>query len=292
MSTPDVSVVVPTWNRADRLARLLPHLQALAESDRIEVVIVDDGSTDHTPSVLAGAVWAHTITQANRGAAGARNTGWRAAQAPVVAFLDDDCVPADGWPLALLDRLEPGVDGVGGRIRGAGGSALDAFIEVERLVDHGKDTAEGVDYLITANAVFRVAALAAVDGFDEAFPGAAGEDVDLSWRIRDHGGRLARGDALVLHDHRTSLGEVLRTYRGHGRARALLEARHPGRTSQPAAAGRALALSTWRERRRGYRALGVGVATSWLLLDLRAAGLVAFAWGLREGRRSAASAAA
>ena len=52
----------------------------------------------------------------NRGLAAARNTGIRAATAPVVAFLDDDCEPEPEWARELLDAYDDGVIGVGGDI--------------------------------------------------------------------------------------------------------------------------------------------------------------------------------
>lgn len=282
---PRVSVVVPTYQRADHLAGLLADLERVAATGDVEVVIVDDGSQDRTPEVLAPATWATVVRQDNAGAAAARNAGWLRATAPLVAFVDDDCRLGDGWPHDLLAAFDdPEVVGVGGPVEPMGATALDAFVAVERLVDHGRDLPDTVDYLITANAAYRRAALEAVGGFDDAFPGAAGEDVDLSWRLRAAGGRLVRGTAPVRHDHRTSVAAVLRTYRGHGRARALLDARHPGR---PAGGdvGRALSPATWWERRRGYRARGVGPVAATALLALRAAGLASFWWGLREGRR-------
>jgi GT2 family glycosyltransferase len=282
---PRLSVVVPTWNRRDRLAGLLAALEPLTADGDVEVVIVDDGSTDGTGELLDGVRWATIVRQANGGAASARNAGWHRAAAPVVAFLDDDCLPGPGWPLGLLDAFDrPDVAGVGGAITGIHDGPLDTFVAVERLVDHGRDLDDGVDFLVTANAAYRREVLAAVGGFDQAFPGAAGEDVDLSWRVRASGGRLVRSSAAVRHDHRSSCRQILVTYRGHGRARALLDRRHPDRPSS-ADAGRALAPSVWRERYQQYRARGVGTATALGLLGLRAASLAAFALGLVEGRR-------
>lgn len=281
---PEVTVVVPTYQRVDLLRRLLPSLEVLA-GEGVEVIVVDDGSRDATPELLAEQSWAVVVSQANAGAAAARNAGWRRATAPIVAFLDDDCLPDPGWPTGLLPAFEdPQVVGVGGRIRSTGASWLDAFVEVERLVDHGRDLGDGVDYLVTANAAFRVEALVAVEGFDDGFPGAAGEDVDLSWRLRAAGGRLVRSEVGVRHEHRTSVPDILRTYRGHGRSRARLDERHPQRRSGAAARG-ALAPSMWRERWRGYRAHGVGVGAASALLVVRALGLASFALGLRRGRR-------
>ncbi|MEA2352273.1 MAG: mycofactocin glycosyltransferase, partial [Thermoleophilaceae bacterium] len=91
--------MVPTRDRAERLPVLLEALaaQTLAR-DRYEVVAVDDGSADDTPRVLAAADVDRVVRhERSRGPAAARNSGWRAASAPLVAFTDDDCRPEPGW---------------------------------------------------------------------------------------------------------------------------------------------------------------------------------------------------
>ena len=86
-------MVVPTYNRAHLVARALHSLGA-QELDNLEVIVVDDGSTDTTKSVVQS--FAHTdariryVYQDNRGLAGARNTGIAESRADYVTFLDSD----------------------------------------------------------------------------------------------------------------------------------------------------------------------------------------------------------
>src|SRR3546814_10555004 len=96
----DITVVAPTYQRADRLERLLRALEAQDHPrDRFEVVVVDDASTDATPKVLTAAqeraqIQLTVLRQAtNDRPAPGRNAGCRAASAPVVAFIEDDCTP-------------------------------------------------------------------------------------------------------------------------------------------------------------------------------------------------------
>lgn len=283
---PTLSVVMPAFNERKTIHEALERVLE-APIDSLEIIVVDDGSTDGTADLLAAQPWAVIAHQANAGPAAARNVGWRRATAPVVAFLDDDCAPEPSWPLGLLGAFaDETVVGAGGRISGTQDRALDAYVEVERLVDHGRDVPGGVDYLVTANAAFRVEALAAVGGFDEAFPGAAGgEDVDLSWRLRRTGGRLVRSPASVRHDHRSTVREILRTHAVHGRGRPLLEARHPGATIG-ASARRALAPVAWAERWATYRSRGVRRGAAVGLVALRIAGLASFAVARRRAGRS------
>jgi glycosyltransferase involved in cell wall biosynthesis len=90
-----LSVVIPSYNRAPVLARCL---DALAEQDPPagEVVVVDDGSTDDTPSVLTERAWVRAVRQANGGRAAAKNAGVAAARGDVVLFVDDDVIATPG----------------------------------------------------------------------------------------------------------------------------------------------------------------------------------------------------
>src|ERR1700742_3370870 len=109
----DLSVVICSLNGSAGGDRCLRALAAQKDVD-LQVIVVDDGSTDDT----AGVASEHGVTvvrhEINRGASAARNTGIRAATAPVVAFLDDDCEPEPEWARELLDAYEDGVIGVGG----------------------------------------------------------------------------------------------------------------------------------------------------------------------------------
>jgi len=104
---PDVSVVVPTHNRASLLK---VHLRALAEQSfprkSTEWIIVCDGCIDDSAQVArdAGSDW--VIEQVGSGPAAARNAGLAAATAPIVLFLDDDIIPTEGWVQALVDDFE------------------------------------------------------------------------------------------------------------------------------------------------------------------------------------------
>lgn len=117
--TIQVSVVIPVFNGERFLAEAVRSVEAQSVSE-VEILAVDDGSTDGTAEVAAGfGGRIRLVRQANLGPAAARNRGIRLARADVVAFLDaDDLFSPDKLSLQL-DRLRrnPGVDVVIGQLR-------------------------------------------------------------------------------------------------------------------------------------------------------------------------------
>ncbi len=92
--SPRVSIVLPTYNRHATLGRAVASVEAQRFRDW-ELIVVDDGSTDGSVDALEGRdPRLRIIRQANRGVAGARNTGLKAARGELIAFLDSD----DEWP--------------------------------------------------------------------------------------------------------------------------------------------------------------------------------------------------
>ncbi|MCU1450961.1 MAG: glycosyl transferase family 2 [Acidimicrobiales bacterium] len=200
MTAPVVSVVVPTRNRAILLGGLVTALEHQRLADPFEVVIVDDGSTDGTWSELqrlqAGSSLTIVLQHLERqgGPARARNVGWRAAAAPLVAFTDDDCVPQAEW----LSRLVAGLASVD-LVQGCTVPNPDHAAATGPFSRTVRTTKEW-GYYETSNMGYRKTALIRVGGFDEGFRYPFGEDTDLAWRVKDSGG-VSRfdPDAVVHH---------------------------------------------------------------------------------------------
>jgi GT2 family glycosyltransferase len=198
----EVAVVIATRLRPQLLLGCLARLleQTIAP-ERYEIVVVDDGHDDATESAVAelattrprGPALRYLRPQGTRGPAGARNAGWRASAAPLIAFTDDDTLPAPDWleQGLTLFRLAPNIVAASGQV----------IVPVDgRPTDHarmtqGLQTAE----FVTANAFVRRTALQRLGGFDERFTRAWREDSDLHFRLLATGPVVRAPLARVVH---------------------------------------------------------------------------------------------
>jgi glycosyltransferase involved in cell wall biosynthesis len=228
---PRVSVVIPTYRRPELLRRCLDALLAQTlPPEAFEIIVVDDGHDERTRNTVealaAGRPYAPRLRYLRpahgRGPAVARNAGWRAAAAPLVAFTDDDTIPAPGW-LAHGERAmaEAGVSAVCGRVE----VPLDQPVPTDHeRMTQGLQTAE----FVTANAFVRREALMRIGGFDERFTRAWREDSDLQFRLMRECRPVGRCEqAVVLHPARAERWGVSLRQQRNTFFDALLYKKHP-----------------------------------------------------------------
>ncbi len=225
-AAPDVSVVIPTHGRPERLARCL---EALAEQDlprdRFEVIVVDDGSpvspTDAVDSV-AGRIETQLLRQPQSGPAGARNTGAARARGGLLAFTDDDCVPDRGWLRVLHETAAatPGA-GVGGYTRNLlTGNLCSAASQllIDYLYERFNRNPEDATFFASNNLALPTESFRRLGGFAETFPLPAGEDRELCDRWRYEGLRLVYApEATIGHQHALDLAHFWRQHFRYGR---------------------------------------------------------------------------
>jgi glycosyltransferase involved in cell wall biosynthesis len=120
----DVSIVVPLYNAEPYLEPWLCGVHAHGwREGRMEIVVVDNGSTDRGPERLRSEPRIRLISEWRRGAYVARNRGAREARGRILVFLDPDCVPQENWLSELLSPLaDRAVQVVVGRVDPGGGS--------------------------------------------------------------------------------------------------------------------------------------------------------------------------
>ena len=210
----DLSIVIPTRDRRERVIATLGALerQQLGGA-RVEVVIVDNGSSDGTARALrarAGTLPVAVLHEPREGASFARNRGLQEARAPVVLLLGDDMVPEGddllAGHLALhREHPEPGY-GVLGQVRWA--EPVDAFMRwleaagFQFSFDHiAAGPVDPAAYLYSSHASLKADAVRDAGGFDgERFPYLM-EDTELGIRLRRRGLRLDYRPELLVHHH-------------------------------------------------------------------------------------------
>jgi len=225
---PAIAVVIPARNNAATIEKAVRAAKAQRDAGAPEVIVVDDGSTDDTARRARDA-GARVVPNAGRGPAAGRNTGWRAASADVVAFTDSDCIPNPDWCARILSALaDTDVGAVGGSYDIANSeSPLARVVHAEIMARHDAMEPE-VRALGTYNFAARREVLEELNGFNEDYLAASGEDNDISYRILKTGRKLLfLRENTVAHHHPTRLWPYLKSQARHGFWRVKLYLDHP-----------------------------------------------------------------
>ena len=284
-----ISVVVPTYRRPHLLLRCLETLCAQNyDPDAYEVIVVDNAGCSVTRRMVegfdagrrgAGPSVRYLLAVESRGPAAARNCGWLAARGKIIAFTDDDCLPAPDWLRAGAAAFANGEVGVMGNIVVPVPSApTDYELTVAQL---------GNSEFATANCFYRRDALKAAGGFDERFTAAWREDSDLYFTLLKGIGndpfsspnfRFGYApEAIVCHPSREVSWGVSLTQQRKSMYNALLFKKHPDHY-------RAQIQSSppWRYYRALLALLGGGIAL--IRGRTRPAAVMLVLWAVLTGR--------
>lgn len=227
-----VSVIIPTYNSAASLNRCLGALVAQKAPVPVEVVVVDDGSTDDTAAVCEGRAGVRYVRQENRGPAAARNLGVREARGEIVLFTDADCEPEPDWVAQMVAPFsEEGVIGVKGAYRSRQRELVARLVQLE-YEDKYRHLARFryIDFIDTYAAGYRRGVFLACGGFDERYRTASVEDQELSFRLAEAGHKMVFNPrAVVWHTHVPTLAGYLRKKYKIGFWKSFLLRRHPSR---------------------------------------------------------------
>jgi glycosyltransferase involved in cell wall biosynthesis len=201
MNTPELSVVIPTYNRLETLRVVLPKLlDSDVRADRFEIIVADSNSVDGTAEFLRDVATAYPnvrrLPGPYSGRAEARNAGITAARGEIVFFMDSDIIASPDLLTQHLSghRQESGIAIVGMEVQ------VDTLEEYERKCANPalRKPLHGTVpkrlswlYFLTGNASVRRSELMRAGLFDETFTGYGHEDLELGYRLEKAGLRIA-----------------------------------------------------------------------------------------------------
>ena len=224
MTTPRVSIVLSTRNRAGFLPEALRSHERIVTEVPWELVVVDNGSTDATPQVLRDfaretRIVFRPVTESRPGLSCARNTGWRTAEGDLVAFTDDDCYPSPGFVDAIAACFaDANLDYLGGRITLHDPEDAPVTIQLRDtplVIEPHSFVPAG--FIQGANMAARRRVLETLDGFDELLGAGTpypSEDIDFVSRASAAGFNGAYDPRpAVAHHHRRRTAEQVESLR-------------------------------------------------------------------------------
>ncbi|MBI4767041.1 MAG: mycofactocin biosynthesis glycosyltransferase MftF, partial [Deltaproteobacteria bacterium] len=235
-SVPMISVIIPVHNRPDEIRSCLEALlQVDYPREKVEILVVDDASTDSTPEVVSEFPVTLIRLSENRQAPFCRNLGSRRACGEILAFIDSDCLASPPWLRELVPVFnDRSVAAVGGKVDSYyDRKGLDRYEQVMSSLNGGdwprrSTEKEPFFYVPSCNFLVRKEVFLSVGGFQEEL--VVGEDVDLCWRLQDQGHPVEyRPVGIVRHRHRNRLKAFCSRRFDYGTSEPLLQKRHPQR---------------------------------------------------------------
>ena len=252
---PKISVLICSYNGASTVETCLASMMRMRYPGEVEVIFVDDGSTDHTQEIVKKFPSVINITQKNMGLSYARNVAMHAATGEIIVYTDSDCEADEDWlyyiALTLTRSKHVGLGGPN-LIPDEGSWVADCVGLSPGGPTHVMIDDRTAEHVPGCNmAYYRWAGLQ-VNGFDAQFR-SAGDDVDFIWRLQNNGYSIGFApSAQVWHYRRNTVKAYLKQQRGYGTAEALLKYKHPDHFNT-------LGASHWRGKIYGGENIGVRI---------------------------------
>ena len=227
-----VSIIIPAFNARQTVSACLHACQnqRLPANVQLEIILVDDGSSDDTAALAEGAGVPPIRHATQQGAAAARNSGLAAATGEIILFTDADCVPTPNWVSEMIRPFAHStISGAKGIYATNQPQLVARFVQVE--YEDKYDLLRGqptIDFIDTYSAGYRAKILRESGGFDEAIRYV--EDQELSFRLAAAGHQMVfQPTAVVYHHHSSSLWRYGRKKVMIGYWKAQIMRRYPER---------------------------------------------------------------
>lgn len=227
-----ITAIVPAYNASATLAECIEALLAQRLDYPLEIIVVDDGSTDTTAAIVQ-----HYATQGvkllqvpHKGAGAARNAGIKNASGNLLLFTDADCVPAADWAAIFVRAFAEDGDlaAAKGTYRTRQRNLIARFVQAEYADRYRRmRKAANIDFIDTYSAAYRREVLLQ-ENFDSRYPGAIVEDAELAFRLAERGFKMRFvPEANVYHYHVTSFSGYFRRKFKIGYWRVAVYRQHP-----------------------------------------------------------------
>lgn len=248
-----ISIVIPTYRRADMLVDVLKGVRAQVEGmstpELVEVLVIDNcpdqTAREAVASYDAGAMTLRYVHEAQSGVANARNTGVASASGRFVVFLDDDELPAEGWLDTMAAAARSGLTAGFGKVTPlyetppeTARDILDTVFSRHFDMPSGTDLSDYAAYLGTGNSIFeKSACFDTATPFDPAMNATGGEDVWFIRRLVEKGIKLTwlpdADVAEVVPSSRMTIDYLKRRKFANGQVRCIVIARSSGASRVP-----------------------------------------------------------
>lgn len=221
MDYPYVSIIIPAYNAQDTLQRCLDSIMCIDyPGEQKEVILVNNNSHDATEDIARR--YPITVLHENemQTSYAARNRGIQHAKGDILAFTDTDCIVTPLWIKELIaTHGDPEIGCFAGNIKSFQPKTLAECFAAKDEENHNQERSLKTGYLPaanTANVAYRKEVFQKIGLFKSNLK--SGGDAELSWRLVRHGGYkiIYVPEAVVYHQHRTSIVDLYRQHRKYG----------------------------------------------------------------------------
>ena len=231
-SPSEISVVIPVKDNQPGIDLFFKHFFRTHKPRDFpqEIIIVNNANShlelpkiyDHHPLDIK-------VLQCNKaGPASARNLGWREAQGEWILFTDSDCVPSPKWIRGYIPSMNGSI-GYAGIIKSFDDDLISRYYDSQKILiptSHTENGVEHPEYIITANTLIWRKALELIGGFNETINIAAGEDIDLGFRLREVGNLSYAPHSTTYHNFEDGLTGFVNRFRRYGKGNRIISDIH------------------------------------------------------------------
>jgi len=231
----DISIIIPTYNRKERLRQCLEFLfKQDYPLENFEIIVIDDSSNDGTDQMLKELSNKQPnlryFLQSHKGPAAARNLGIKEAKGKIIGFTDNDCILRKDWVKQMVSahRLENGIMAIGGltRVNNHNIKAIVSQFLSDGAIKTNINGKPKIIFFPTCNVSLKKNYLKGEE-FNELFPLPAGEDLEFFWESFKKGNKfIYRQDIEILHDCHPSFKSFLKQAYMYGRGNYLVQYIH------------------------------------------------------------------